>query len=106
MSSVDFHTLTLQLPIQTQNNVVPELQVFQFTSNFSKTSTPQVKSVIFYKFYFVEFIEFDENYGKTQMSTVNVSHRKAFSDLQSCLIDSVEDPRGEGKGAMAPLPAL
>ena len=27
-SSVDFHTLTLQLPIQTPNSVVPELQVF------------------------------------------------------------------------------
>ena len=26
--SVDFHTLTLQLPIQTQNSVAPELQVF------------------------------------------------------------------------------
>ena len=26
--SVDFHTLTLQLPIQTPNSVVPELQVF------------------------------------------------------------------------------
>ena len=28
LSSVDFHTLTLQLPIQTQNSVAPELQVF------------------------------------------------------------------------------
>ena len=27
-SWVDFHTLTLQLPIQTQNSVAPELQVF------------------------------------------------------------------------------
>ena len=28
LSSVDFHTLTLQLPIQTPNSVAPELQVF------------------------------------------------------------------------------
>ena len=28
LSSVDFHTLTLQLPIQTQNSVAPELQAF------------------------------------------------------------------------------
>ena len=28
LSSVDFHTFTLQLPIQTQNSVAPELQVF------------------------------------------------------------------------------
>ena len=41
-SSVDFHTLTLQLPIQTQNCVVPELKFCEFTSNFSKTSTPQM----------------------------------------------------------------
>ena len=35
--SVDFHTLTLQLPIQIQNSVAPELPSFcEFTSNFSK----------------------------------------------------------------------
>ena len=28
LSSVDFHTLTLQLPIRTPNSVAPELQVF------------------------------------------------------------------------------
>ena len=28
LSSVDFHTLTLQLPIQTPNSVAPELQAF------------------------------------------------------------------------------
>ena len=28
LCSVDFHTLTLQLPIQTPHSVVPELQVF------------------------------------------------------------------------------
>ena len=28
LSSIDLHTLTLQLPIQTQHSVVPELQVF------------------------------------------------------------------------------
>ena len=28
LSSVEFHTLTLELPIQTQNSVAPELQVF------------------------------------------------------------------------------
>ena len=39
--SVDFPTLILQLPIQTQNSVAPELHVFcGFTCNFSKTSTP------------------------------------------------------------------
>ena len=44
LCSVDFHTLTLQLPIQTQNPVAPELQVFvsslENCPNFSKTSTP------------------------------------------------------------------
>ena len=41
LCSVDFHNLTLQLIIQTQNSVAPELQVFcEFTWNFSKTSTP------------------------------------------------------------------
>ena len=28
LSSVDFHTLTLQLPMQTQDSVAPELQAF------------------------------------------------------------------------------
>ena len=45
LCSVDFHTLTLQLPIQTPHSVAPELQVFvsslQNCQNFSKTSTPQ-----------------------------------------------------------------
>ena len=44
LSLVDFHTLTLQLPIQTLHSVVPELQVFgEFTwklPKFKKTSTP------------------------------------------------------------------
>ena len=43
--SVDFHTLTLQLPIQTLHSVAPELQVFvsslENCPNFSKTSIPQ-----------------------------------------------------------------
>ena len=45
LCSVDFHTLTLQLPIQTPHSVAPELQVFvsslENCSNFRKTSTPQ-----------------------------------------------------------------
>ena len=45
LCSVDFHTLTLQLPIQTPYSVVPELQVFvsslENCPNFKKTSTPQ-----------------------------------------------------------------
>ena len=44
LCSVDFHTLTLQLPIQTLYSVAPELQVFvsslQNCQNFSKTNTP------------------------------------------------------------------
>ena len=44
LCSVDFHTLTLQLPIQTLQSVAPELQVFvsslENRQNFSKTSTP------------------------------------------------------------------
>ena len=42
--SVDFHTFTLQLPIQTLHSVLPQLQVFVSSlkncQNFSKTSTP------------------------------------------------------------------
>ena len=45
LCSVDFHTLTLQLPIQTPHSVAPELQVFvsslENCQNLSKTSTPQ-----------------------------------------------------------------
>ena len=44
LCSVDFHTLTLQLPIQTLHSVAPELQVFVSSlenhQNFSKMSTP------------------------------------------------------------------
>ena len=44
--SVDFHSLTLQLPIQTLHSVAPELQVFvsslENCQNFSKTSTSQL----------------------------------------------------------------
>ena len=44
LCSVDFHTLTLQLPIQTPYFVAPELQVFvsslENCQNFGKTSTP------------------------------------------------------------------
>ena len=44
LCSVDFHTLTLKLPIQTPHSVAPELQVFvtslENRQNFSKTSTP------------------------------------------------------------------
>ena len=46
LCSVDFHTFTLQLPIQTLHSVVPELQVFvsslENCQNFNKTSTPLV----------------------------------------------------------------
>ena len=49
LCSVDFHTLTLQLPIQTLHSVAPELQVFvsslENCQNFSKTSTSLVYSV-------------------------------------------------------------
>ena len=45
LCSVDFHTLTLQLPIQTLHSVASELHVFvsslQNCQNFRKTSTPQ-----------------------------------------------------------------
>ena len=44
LCSVDFHTFTLQSPIQTLLSVAPELQVFvsslENCQNFSKTSTP------------------------------------------------------------------
>ena len=44
LCSVDFHTLTLQLPIQTLHSVAPELQVFvtslENCPNFRKMSTP------------------------------------------------------------------
>ena len=44
LCSVDFHTLTLKLPIQTSLSVAPELQVFVSSlkncPNFRKTSTP------------------------------------------------------------------
>ena len=45
--SVDFHTLTLQLPIQTQNSVVPELQAFVSSLPISvKQAYPWAKSLI------------------------------------------------------------
>ena len=44
LCSVDFHTLTLQLPIQTPHSLAPELQVFvsslENCQHFRKTSTP------------------------------------------------------------------
>ena len=44
LCSVDFHSLTLQLPIQTPHFVAPELQVFvsslENCPNLRKTSTP------------------------------------------------------------------
>ena len=44
LCSVDFHTLTLQLPFQTLHSVAPELQIFvsslENCQNFNKTSTP------------------------------------------------------------------
>ena len=44
LCSVDFHTLTLQLPIQTPHSVAPEFQVFvsslENCANFGKTNTP------------------------------------------------------------------
>ena len=36
LSSVDFHTLTLQLPIQAQNSLAPELQVFVSSLEFQQ----------------------------------------------------------------------
>ena len=42
LCSVDFHTLTLQLPIQTPHSVVPELQVFVSSLKISaKRAHPQ-----------------------------------------------------------------
>ena len=44
LCSVDFHTFTLQLPIQTPHSVAPQIQVFvnslENCQNLSKTSTP------------------------------------------------------------------
>ena len=41
--SVDFHTLTLQFPIQTQNSVAPELQVFVNSPGISSNEhTPEL----------------------------------------------------------------
>ena len=52
LCSVDFHTLKLQLPIQTPHSVAPELEVFvsslQKCQKFRKTSTPQY--IFFYLF--------------------------------------------------------
>ena len=46
LSSVDIHTLTLQLPIQTQNSVAPELQIFVSSLQISaKRTHPSVHSV-------------------------------------------------------------
>ena len=46
LCSVDFHTFTLQLPIQTLHSGAPELQVFvsslENCQNFSKKSAPLV----------------------------------------------------------------
>ena len=51
LCSVDFHTLTLQLPIQTPHSVAPELQVFVSSllncHNFRKTSIPQLLLLYF-----------------------------------------------------------
>ena len=52
LCSVDFHTLTLQLPIQNLHSVAPELQVFvsslENCANFRKTSTPLEPTTCFY----------------------------------------------------------
>ena len=43
LCSVDFHTLTLQLPIQTLHSVAPELQVFVSSLKFSvKRAHPRI----------------------------------------------------------------
>ena len=58
LCSVVFHTLTLQLPIQTLHSVAPELQVFvsslENCPNFCKTSTPQgcARFTVFFQKYF------------------------------------------------------
>ena len=53
LCSVDFHTFTLKLPIQTLHSAVPELQVFASSlencQNFSKMSTPMVTSALGFK---------------------------------------------------------
>ena len=52
LCSVDFHTLTLQLPIQNLHSVAPELQVFvsslENSANFRKMSTPLEPTTCFY----------------------------------------------------------
>ena len=46
LCSVDFHTLTLQLPIQTPHSVAPELQVFMSSLKISaKRAHPWVTSM-------------------------------------------------------------
>ena len=47
LCSVDFHTLTLQLPIQTPHSVAPELQVFVSSLRFSvKRAHPSYQPVL------------------------------------------------------------
>ena len=49
LCSVDFHTFTLQLPVQALHSVMPEFQVFVSSLDncqiFSKTSTPHGRGV-------------------------------------------------------------
>ena len=66
LCSVDFHALTLQLPIQTPHSVAPELQVFVSSLKFS------VRTINHY----------------TTEPNVSGRYRKASSNLQSCLTDS------------------
>ena len=50
LSSVDFHTLTLQLPIQTPNSVAPELQAFvSLLAISAKRAHPCFHSVLRFK---------------------------------------------------------
>ena len=54
LCSVDFHTFTLHLPIQTLHSVEPELQILvsslENCQNFSKTSTPQRNNLHVWRF--------------------------------------------------------
>ena len=58
LSSADFHTLTLQLPIQTQNSVAPELQVFVSSlAILAKRAHPWAKSYFNQFEYIVSWIK-------------------------------------------------
>ena len=68
LCSVDFHTLTLQLPIPTLHSVAPELRVFvsslENCANFRKTSAPQCFLRLFLGC--ARFPQFVQNFSECQ----------------------------------------